>query len=174
MNTKKLIEAQRILDKRIYDEHKPENLEEEGKRSIQRIVANIVELAEFMNETRIFKYWSNKQPDRSKMLEEYVDGVHFFLGIAIERHWEEMIHNVAAGMKECDIPLDEVERTYLAINFHLSAIVIDGHHAKFHFETAWLLYLALGFNAFGFTADEIEASYFAKNQINHDRQASGY
>lgn len=174
MNTKKLIEAQRILDERIFLEHIPENDEQYQNRKLQRIVANVVELAEFINETRIFKFWSNKSPEREKMLEEYVDGIHFFLGNAIDRGWEESVHTIAEGIKENTTPIESIERTYLEINYYLSAIEVrKANHPKY-FESAWLLYLSLGMNAFGFTGEEIEAAYFAKNQINHDRQASGY
>ena len=33
----------------------------------------LVELGELANETKCFKYWSNKLPDRDMMLEEYAD-----------------------------------------------------------------------------------------------------
>lgn len=33
----------------------------------------LVELGEFINETKCFKYWSIKKPDKEKMLEEYAD-----------------------------------------------------------------------------------------------------
>ena len=33
----------------------------------------LVELGEFINETKCFKYWSVKKPDRDKVLEEYAD-----------------------------------------------------------------------------------------------------
>jgi len=174
LNTKKLIEAQKILDERIFLKHIPENAEQYHKRKIQRIVANIVELAEFINETRIFKFWSNKEPEREKILEEYADGVHFFLGNAIERGWEESIHYIAEGIKENTNKIESIERTYLEINYYLSAIEVQKATHPKYFEIAWLLYLSLGMNAFGFTGEEIEAAYFAKNQINHDRQASGY
>ena len=174
MNTKKLIEAQKILDERIFLKHIPENLEEFEYRKVQRIVANLVELAEFINETRVFKFWSNKAPEREKMLEEYVDGIHFFLGNAIERGWEDSIHSITEGIKENTKKIESIEQTYLEINYYLSAIEVrKATHPKY-FENAWLLYLALGMNAFGFTGEEIEAAYYAKNQINHDRQASGY
>ena len=33
----------------------------------------LVELGEFINETKCFKYWSIKKPDKDKVLEEYAD-----------------------------------------------------------------------------------------------------
>ncbi len=33
----------------------------------------LVELGEFINETKCFKYWSIKKPDKEKILEEYAD-----------------------------------------------------------------------------------------------------
>src|SRR5690625_2367570 len=49
---------------------------------INKIVALLVEIGEMANETRCFKYWSNKEPSKKKViLEEYVDCMHFLLGI---------------------------------------------------------------------------------------------
>lgn len=33
----------------------------------------LVELSEFVNETKCFKFWSKKNPNREKVLEEYAD-----------------------------------------------------------------------------------------------------
>ena len=35
----------------------------------------LVELGEFINETKIFKYWSIKKPDKEKILDEYADNI---------------------------------------------------------------------------------------------------
>ena len=33
----------------------------------------LVELGEFVNESKVFKYWTNKTPNKNKILEEYAD-----------------------------------------------------------------------------------------------------
>ena len=47
-----------------------------------RLLALFVEVGEFANATRCFKYWS-KKPSESKerLLDEYVDMLHFWLSI---------------------------------------------------------------------------------------------
>lgn len=35
----------------------------------------ITEIAEFLNETKCFKYWSIKNPDKDKLKEEYADAL---------------------------------------------------------------------------------------------------
>lgn len=51
----------------------------------RRILALLVEIGEFANATRCFKYWSNKASESQDIvLDEYVDGLHFFLSLGID------------------------------------------------------------------------------------------
>ena len=51
----------------------------------RRILALLVEIGEFANATRCFKYWSNKPSEAQDIvLDEYVDGLHFFLSLGID------------------------------------------------------------------------------------------
>ena len=51
----------------------------------RKMLALLVEIGELANETRCFKYWSNKPAsEREVILEEYVDGLHFILSIGID------------------------------------------------------------------------------------------
>ncbi len=51
----------------------------------KKMLALLVEIGELANETRCFKYWSNKPAsEREVILEEYVDGLHFILSIGID------------------------------------------------------------------------------------------
>ena len=51
----------------------------------RKMLALLVEIGELANETRCFKYWSNKPAsERGVILEEYVDGLHFILSIGID------------------------------------------------------------------------------------------
>ena len=44
-----------------------------------------MEFGEFANATRCFKYWSNKPSEAQDIvLDEYVDGLHFFLSLGID------------------------------------------------------------------------------------------
>lgn len=47
-----------------------------------RLLALFTEVGEFANATRCFKYWSKKGPEsRERLLDEYVDILHFWLSI---------------------------------------------------------------------------------------------
>lgn len=50
----------------------------------KRILALFVELGEFANETRCFKFWSLKGPSSKEIiLDEYADALHFFLSLGL-------------------------------------------------------------------------------------------
>lgn len=57
----------------------------------------MVEVNEFVNETKIFKYWSIKTPNREKMLEEYADVLTMILTFYHEYDLE-----IKDGYKELD------------------------------------------------------------------------
>ena len=85
MILKELFELQRKLDQRIIVNH---NLQEDFLLK-KKILALQVEIGELANETRCFKYWSKKGPsEKSIILEEYVDCIHFILSIGIEKNYE--------------------------------------------------------------------------------------
>ena len=69
------------LDQRIAENH---HVSYETTRE-RRILALLVEIGEFANATRCFKYWSNKPSEAQDIvLDEYVDGLHFFLSLGID------------------------------------------------------------------------------------------
>ena len=76
-----LYQKQAELDQRIADNH---HVSYETTRE-RRILALLVEIGEFANATRCFKYWSNKKSESlDVVLDEYVDGLHFFLSLGID------------------------------------------------------------------------------------------
>jgi len=51
----------------------------------RKVLVLLVEIGELANQTRCFKFWSKKAVlQKSVILEEFVDGVHFILSIGIE------------------------------------------------------------------------------------------
>lgn len=47
-----------------------------------RILALMIEVGEFANATRCFKYWSNKDSEsKERLLDEYADILHLFLSV---------------------------------------------------------------------------------------------
>ncbi|WP_233485571.1 dUTPase [Spiroplasma sp. ChiS] len=73
-----MLENQKKLDEHILTKFKLNDDETFEKR----ILAFLVELAEFINEQRDFKYWSVKPAStKDVLLEEYIDGIHFLISI---------------------------------------------------------------------------------------------
>ena len=59
-------------------------------KTLDFINHTIEELIELRRECPIRKHWSSKKdqaPDKEKLLNEYVDALHFFVTIALCNHW---------------------------------------------------------------------------------------
>lgn len=174
MNLTKLFEMQRELDERIVKE---KGLE--GKDLLpQKILALQVELGECANEWRGFKFWSKDQRPRTNepfhtvtlykgesipdigyenpLLEEYIDCLHFILSIGI-----------SLGENEAR-PQTIYDRSI--VDLFSETITWDW---KGHYGCGLTVFLELG-KELGFTWEQIEAAYMAKNEVNHNRQSTGY
>ena len=85
-----LYQKQAELDKRIADNH---GITYATTRE-RRILALLAEIGEFANATRCFKYWSNKSSEpQDIVLDEYVDGLHFFLSLGIDINVSKKAYN---------------------------------------------------------------------------------
>jgi dimeric dUTPase (all-alpha-NTP-PPase superfamily) len=178
MNLEKLFQTQKVLRDRInYNE---------PDRFNKLILALLVELGECANEWRGFKFWSvNQLPHTSAvrvpcmmeedkeyynpLLEEYVDGLHFVLEIGLEKHLDLIGFSF-------DIEIAVLSKIDVTTQFNLIFNKIGDHSSNpTKVNYIWLveLYLGLG-RMLGFTWEQIEQGYFAKNQINHHRQEVGY
>lgn len=171
-----MYEMQKELDARI--------IHEKGLEGIDllpnTVLALQVEIAELANEWRGFKHWSNyRDPRREKMLEEYVDCLHFLLSIA----------------RQLDLPPDDLyipddivegETSVLFTELLHNVGMINGqlflyhkpenvrNHQREHFRGALACFYGLGEQRLGFTFQQICEAYIAKNKVNHDRQKNGY
>ncbi|HZG83852.1 dUTP diphosphatase [Paenibacillus sp.] len=168
MEITELYEMQKALDARI--------IEEKGLQGQDllpnTVLALQVEIAELANEWRGFKHWSNdKAPRIEKMLEEYVDCLHFFLSIA---------RQLGVPLYQLDINHQEIKEDTIKIFIDIITAVglidyVDYSNLDDNaFWDALDQFIALGTQRLGFTWKQIEAAYLAKNAVNHDRQATGY
>jgi dimeric dUTPase (all-alpha-NTP-PPase superfamily) len=165
MDMKRLFAMQYDLNKRIVSEH---DLEKEGLFEKRRL-AFLVELGELANETRCFKYWSKRSPSsKDIILEEYVDGLHFVMSIGLD-----------LGFADIDLT-EEVELQGKVDKIDLTALFLSlyrwGSNAEFSkedFHSFFEEFLSLGVKL-GFRYSEMESAYLQKNQVNHERQNSGY
>ncbi len=161
MNMEKLFTMQHELDRYIEEEHnlKGTHLFE------QKILALLVEISELANETRCFKFWSKKGPSAQKViLEEFVDGVHFILSLGL-----------LTGFKNT-IPSTEQKGKTLTEQFLMvmeSVHMFQKDSTKEMYERLVNGYFTLG-EMLGFSTEEVEKAYIAKNEVNYERQKSGY
>ncbi|CRK80330.1 dUTP diphosphatase [Neobacillus massiliamazoniensis] len=195
MNLKKMLSMQKVLDARII---KAKGLEGQDLFP-NTILALIVELSEFANEGRWFKHWSKDQEPRTNVqcdytlddepiyrnlvLEEFVDGVHFFLSLAIQKGWEEAL-NIFEEQLDPDYFEGNLTAWFLEMVHFLNKAYMEKYSDKdmfagyqrnaYFFRIAWILFLNLGINCFGFTIEQIEQAYCDKNAVNHERQNGGY
>ena len=161
MNLDELFKLQMELDKKIVEQHALQN------RSLvsEKILALQVEIGELANETRCFKYWSTKKPsDKNVILEEYVDCIHFILSIGLEFNFTDIaVDSVLLDTKLTD--------QFISIYIDLNDFMICS--SKDHYSTLFEDFLSLG-SSIGFSEEDILEHYLRKNNINHERQASGY
>lgn len=187
MNIAKLFETQQVLRDRIGYEG-PDRLE-------KLILALLVEVGECANEWRGFKFWSKDQqprtvervaadwdedgtpnewsvkPNKNPLLEEYVDGLHFLLEIGLELNCTNMLQSIMESETiECQFNDVFNGVCYLRVAIQGDWEEVEKQEA---FEALWADFWGLGI-MLGFTWEQIEQAYYDKNQVNHERQDSGY
>ena len=154
-----LFTIQQDLDTRI-----EENIALPTKDLYQkRVLALLVEIGECANEWQGFKYWKqNKTTNNEKILEEYVDILHFALslGIMLKKTYVEHIEPLM-----CDTLTEQFNELYK----QGSGFLDQG----FHYATFLRYFIGLGV-MLGFDSDTIRHAYLDKNQTNHDRQTQAY
>lgn len=150
---------QKTLDEAILNKH---SLKVEDT-IMDRKLALLVELGEFANETRCFKYWSLKESSaKDVLLEEYVDGIHFIVSLA-----NQFDIDLVADVNQLDLTLSELLlNAYKAI----SLIEVD-NHGSFADLLQWYYAIAVKLE---FSQADIIDAYMQKNQVNFVRQESDY
>ena len=156
-----LYQKQAELDQRIADNH---NVSYKTTRP-RRTLALLVEIGEFANATRCFKYWSNKSSEpQDIVLDEYVDGLHFFLSLGIDIDVSRKTYN---HTKHADSLTEQVLKVYELV-------------AQFYKKQDEKSYIK-AFQAFiNITPllkvrwSTIERAYFKKLGENYNRQDNNY
>jgi dimeric dUTPase (all-alpha-NTP-PPase superfamily) len=161
MKFEKLFSLQKELDMKIITQ---KNLQDRPLLQ-KKLLALQVEIGELANETRCFKYWSDKGPsDKEVILEEYVDCLHFILSIGLEKDYIE----VSPDVKHIESPLTD---QFLNLFIDINDFIICS--SKDHYVTLFEDFLNLGLSLH-FSIEAIEDAYLKKNIVNHERQHSGY
>ncbi|WP_048602622.1 dUTP diphosphatase [Rubeoparvulum massiliense] len=161
MNWNQIFRIQRNLDERIIQEHQLE-----GQNLLPaKVLALQVELGELANETRCFKYWSNKPSSpKEVVLEEYVDCLHFVLSIGLTCGTEQDEFGTLT-------PASSVTLQFRQLFSQLERFTQSPNVEEYRNLMEDLLTLGM---MLGFTEEEIAQAYLKKNEINHQRQDQGY
>lgn len=149
------------LDARIADNH---HVTYETTRE-RRILALLVEIGEFANATRCFKYWSNKASEPLDIvLDEYVDGLHFFLSLGIDIKVNKKTYNYT---KHADNLTKQVLETY-----RLTSIFYKNQDEKSYIKAfqAFINIVPL----LKVRWNVIEKAYYKKLGENYHRQDTNY
>ena len=162
MNIKKMIEAQKELDKANMEKG---GLTEYPLDMVQ--TAYRVELGELLQEWKQFKFWKlNKgEIDRKKMLEEWADCMHFALSLElfIVEKLEVNFTN-KDYTKSLNLKIRYLDKNYiygtLDSCYEINSTILN--------DT-----IALGLKL-GYTLEELEKAYWKKNKINWERIEWGY
>ncbi|HAV20290.1 MAG TPA: dUTPase [Firmicutes bacterium] len=161
INLNDLFAKQRELDAHIQANH---HLTYASTRE-KRLLALLVELGEFANETRAFKFWSLKSPSPiEKILDEYADGMHFFLSLGIDIGSEKHIYQME--MPPLDLT-NQVLQVYHLIDVMGQSLTVATFEAAFASFLNIPLLLGRG------PADVIGA-YYQKLGVNYKRQQEKY
>lgn len=161
VNLKELYSLQAELDEEIKRNHNVDYACTHEKR----VLALLVELGELANETRAFKFWSNKGPSpKEVILDEYADGIHFFLSLGIP-----------LGTKKFDYELEKNEGDLVSQFHEVYRLVVElkANYDLEHYVKALSYYLNLVLSL-GYKGQDIIDSYLLKLQVNHKRQETNY
>jgi dimeric dUTPase (all-alpha-NTP-PPase superfamily) len=157
----RLYAQQAQLDAHIQQQHQQTYASTRQKR----MLALLVELGEMINETKVFKFWSKKPPaDKPIILDEYADGLHFYLSLGIEVQSKKMIYELTPPSS------DIVEQTLLTFS---SITGLQNNFTAAQLETSFMMYLQL-IPLLGMTDEEVYQAYFKKLGVNYQRQQNHY
>ena len=160
-NLHELFLAQAKLDETIAKNH---NVSYATTRS-PRTLALLVEIGEFANTTRCFKYWSNKGAEsKDVVLDEYADGLHFFLSLGIDIKTDKEVYEIA-----------KPERN-LTDQFHLVYRLIcdfKDEASNENYIKAFQEFLNI-VPLIGYTWKDLEEAYYKKLGTNYVRQETNY
>lgn len=161
IDLKELYLKQKELDEEIACIHHVTYKSTHHKRSL----ALLVEVGELANATRCFKYWSNKKSEPLvKVLDEFADGLHFFLSLGIDIG----VSSYIVGYD--DYHLDASEHFNLV--YKLISNFIESGKEK-DYKEAFKAFLSLIY-PLNIDIEQVIVAYYLKLKENHNRQANNY
>lgn len=124
----------------------------------------LVEMGEFVNETKCFKYWTVKKPDKEKVLDEFADCITILLTFF---HYLEVDLDNIGNHDSSDSVLKVINNTYL-----LGTELFDNSSEELVKKIfANLLYIS---ELLGLKEEEVVDATFKKLKIVEERLNSNY
>ena len=161
VNLEELYSLQGELDKDIALRH---NVSYKTTHS-RRLLALMVELGELANETRCFKYWSNKAPSPKEIvMDEYADGLHFLLSLGIPLKTTKFEYELSKNKEDLT---NQFHKMYALGN------ALIEHYDLENYIKAMQYYLNMALSI-DMDDKDIINSYKAKLAVNHKRQETNY
>lgn len=141
------------------------------------------EVNEFINECRdIWKYWKDKPVDNAKLIDEFVDIIHFSV-LIFNKTFLQKIKDVSDVM---DVIYPEIQKRTVILSTFINP---DGDSKLDQSQALNVLYrlessndildimvygLIIMMGYYGYTGEQIKQAYDVKNKINFDRQNNGW
>ena len=158
---KDLFVLQKELDLEIANNH---HTNYENTRN-KRIVALLVELGEFANTTRTFKFWSNKGMDKKEVvLDEFADGLHFLLSLGIDKGY--LVDTIEVEDDDKSLT-DNLLETYNLVSLY------SKDQSFKNYLNMFVSYLR-ALHKIGYSFEEAKEAYGIKLKENHHRQETNY
>ncbi|MDK2819629.1 MAG: dUTP diphosphatase [Mycoplasmataceae bacterium] len=160
MNIEKIMVKQIALNEAIMKNH---NIKNEDCKEKQ-ILALIVEISELANEIQHFKYWKKGIViDQEKILEEYSDGIHFYLSFGLDFKISNIVNE--------HIFSDDITLQFLEIYNSIFVFFKEWNIDNFNYSLS--LFIGLG-KLLIFSDEDITDAYLRKNKINFNRIKNKY
>jgi dimeric dUTPase (all-alpha-NTP-PPase superfamily) len=145
----------------------------------KNMLSLLVEIGELANETRCFKFWSQRpMSEKEILLEEAADILHHAMSILNYSVTETGVHNLTLSelFEESetvkvyvnDLQLDLFSKDLTGIFLEMYGYALEGQAGMV------ILDLCHALKLIGCTAEELEEAYYSKNSKNYERQAENY
>jgi len=141
-----------------------EKYQSDTRLYLKNSIELMVEIGEFVNETKVFKYWTTKKPKIEKMLEEYADVITMILTFY-------GIHNLK--IKEDYPKIEETDILKLIMELYKKAYDFYEYNDKYILEELFYYTLYIG-TLLEFKESDIIDAIEKKQQIIEERLNSDY
>lgn len=160
-----LVKWNKVYQKNIYlDDIFKNKYKNDNKLFEKNEIELLVEIGEFINETKVFKYWTTKYPNKDKMLEEYADVITMILTF---------YHELNINIKDLYIKKDEKNILKLFKDTYKLALDFIENNSGPNLDNLFINVLYIGI-ILEFNEDEILNAIEQKQKIIEERLNSNY